>query len=118
MPRLDFWASLSCISLPKMVGTICHDTPYLSCSQPHCCVAPPSESFAQNVSTSSWVSQFTTNDTAGEKLNFGPPFSARNSCPSSWNAAALTGPFGPGPAAPQPLVASHLQILENQHIKM
>lgn len=30
------------------VGTICHDTPYLSLSQPHCCafLPPPAPSFS------------------------------------------------------------------------
>ncbi len=36
MTRPDFAASLSCSSLPKMVGTICQESPNLSFSQPHC----------------------------------------------------------------------------------
>src|SRR5579862_4065643 len=98
--RCDFAGSLSCINLPKIVGTICQDRPYLSCNQPQLCFFPPAESFSHRSSTSGWVSQFTTNDTAGVKLNCGPPFSARNSCPSSWNTATITVPFGPGPASP------------------
>src|SRR5713101_6974398 len=100
MTLSDFSASLSCNISGKTVGTICHDKPYLSLSQPHCSFSPPSESFSQNASTSSCVSQFTTNDIAGEKVNCGPPFSAINSCPSSWNVATITVPLGPGPASP------------------
>src|SRR3972149_9809250 len=86
----DLSASLSCNISPKTVGTTCHDTPYLSLSQPHCSLSPPSESLSHNLSTSSCVSQFTTNDMAGEKLNIGPPFNATNSCPSSWNVTVIT----------------------------
>ena len=39
-------------------------------------------SFSHNSSTSSCVSQFTTNEMAGENLNCGPPFNAMKSCPS------------------------------------
>src|SRR5713101_2449524 len=39
----DFSASLSCNISPKTVGTICHDKPYLSLSQPHCPFSPPLE---------------------------------------------------------------------------
>jgi hypothetical protein len=31
---------------------------------------------------------------AGEKENTGPPFSATNCCPSSWNETVMTDPFG------------------------
>src|SRR2546422_10244534 len=100
MTLFDFSGSLSCNISPRTVGTICHDTPYLSLSQPHLCFSPPSESFSHNSSTSSCVSQFTKKDMAGEKVNIGPPFNAVNSCPSSLNVTDITVPFGPGPASP------------------
>src|SRR2546430_707283 len=101
MTLFDFAASLSFIISPKTVGTICHDKPYLSLSQPHLDFSPPAESFSQNLSTSSCVSQFTTNDMASENLKCGPPFSAMNSWPSSWNSTVITVPAGlPDACAP------------------
>src|SRR5437016_9244649 len=50
MTRCDFAASLSLNNSPKTVGTICHATPNLSLSQPHCASWPPAESFFQNLS--------------------------------------------------------------------
>src|SRR5207249_10927562 len=38
---------------PTNVGTICHEMPYLSFSQPHSTVSPPSDNFSQNSSISS-----------------------------------------------------------------
>src|SRR5439155_24298174 len=35
MTRFAFSGSLSPNIFPRAVGTICHDRPYLSCSQPH-----------------------------------------------------------------------------------
>src|SRR2546425_5995850 len=72
MTLFAFSASLSCNSLPKAEGMICHDRPYLSLSQPHLCFSPPSESFSHSSSTSCWVSQFTKNEIAGEKVKCGP----------------------------------------------
>ncbi len=46
------------------------------------------------------VSQFTTNDMAGQNVNTGPPLRATNSCPSIRNFAVITVPFAPGPASP------------------
>src|SRR5215813_11530120 len=83
-----------------MLGTICHDKPYLSFNQPHLLSSPPSVSFSQNSSTSFCVSQFTTNDTASVNLNCGPPFNPTNSCPRSSNFAVITEPLGPGPPSP------------------
>src|SRR5918911_267494 len=94
MTLSDFLASLSCNISPKSLGTICHDTPNLSFSQPHCSSSPPSESPFQSSSTSSCVSQFTKNDMAGENLKTGPPFNAINSCPSSSNVTLITVPLG------------------------
>src|SRR6266568_3081565 len=79
MTRCDFAASLSLTSLPKTVGTICHESPYLSLSQPHCTSLPPAESFLQNLSTSACVLQFTTNEMPSVNLKCGPPLSATNS---------------------------------------
>src|SRR4030095_8029328 len=100
MTLFDFSASLSCNILPRAEGMICHDTPYLSLSQPHLCLSPPSESFSHKSSTSACVSQLTKNEIAGEKVNIGPPFNAMNSCPSSWNVADITVPSCPGPVSP------------------
>src|SRR5229473_1754010 len=92
MTRCDFAESLLLISSPNTVGTICHDTPNLSLSQPHCTSLPPAESFFQYLSTSACVLQFTTNETASLSLKCGPPLSAMNSCPSSWNSMVITDP--------------------------
>src|ERR1700731_808850 len=110
MTLFAFPASLSCNSLPKTEGMICHDTPYLSFSQPHRCFAPPSESFSHSSSTSCCVSQFTKNDMAGEKVNCGPPFSAKNCCPSSSNVADITVLVDPGPASPDRFMLTTLEF--------
>src|SRR5581483_5696576 len=94
MTRCDFAASLSLKSLPKIVGTICQESPYLSFSQPHWTSVPPAESFRQYLSTSACVLQFTTNDMASVNLKCGPPLSATYSCPSSSNSMVITDPFG------------------------
>src|SRR5262249_52375170 len=44
--------------------------------------SPPSESFFQSSSISFCVPQFAMNEMARENLKCGPPFNARNSCPS------------------------------------
>src|ERR1700682_3406053 len=100
--------------LPKTEGTICHDTPYLSFNQPHLCFSPPSESFFHSSSTSCWVSHFTKNDIAGENVNCGPPFSAENSCPSSWNVTDITIPFGPGPPSPYRETLTTFEFLKTE----
>src|SRR5713226_5361401 len=64
----DFTGSLSCISSSNALGTICHDTPNLSCSHAHLSSRPPAESFSHNSSTSACVSQFTKNEMEGEKF--------------------------------------------------
>src|SRR5712692_4126956 len=112
MTLFDFSGSLSCIISPKTVGTICHDKPYLSLSQPHLDFSPPSESFSQNSSTSSCVSQFTNNEMASVNLKCGPPFNDMNSCPSSWNVAVISVPFGPGPASPYRLTLTIFEFLK------
>src|SRR4249920_2786941 len=112
MTLFDFLASLSCNSSTKAVGTTCHDRPYLSLSQPHLDLFPPSESFSHSSSTSCCVSQLTTNDIASVKVNCGPPFSATNSCPSSSNFAVITVPFGPGPASPYRVTLTIFEFLK------
>src|SRR5437016_1800553 len=112
MTLLDFSESLSCSIVIKTEGMTCHDRPYLSVSQPHRCFPPPSESFSHISSTSCCVSQFTKNDTAGEKENCGPPFSATKSCPWSWNAAVITVPFGPGPSSPYRVTLTTFEFLK------
>lgn len=72
MTLLAFSRSGSLNISPRAVGMICHETPYLSLSQPHWCFSPPSESLSHSSSTSFCVSQF-TNEMAGEKVNCGPP---------------------------------------------
>src|SRR6266853_7052224 len=88
MTLFDFSGSLSCNNLLKRDGTTCHDRPNLSFSQPHLPFSPPVESFSHSSSTSSCVSQFMKNDTAGVKVNCGPPFSVRNSWLSNSNRFA------------------------------
>src|SRR6266404_4021691 len=92
MTRCDLAASLLPSNSPNTVGTICHDRPYLSLSQPHCTSFPPAESVFQNRSTSACVLQLTTNEMASVNLKCGPPLSARKSCPSSWNSTVITEP--------------------------
>src|ERR1700730_6749340 len=112
MTLFDFCASLSCNISPKAEGMTCHDRPYLSFSQPHLSFSPPSESFSHSSSTSCCVWQFTKNDMAGEKVNCGPPLSAKNSCPSSWKVALITVPFGPGPASPYRVTFTIFEFLK------
>src|SRR4051812_11260333 len=100
MTLFDFSGSLSCSIWSRADGTTCHERPYLSFSQPHLDFSPPSESFCQNQSTSSCVSQLMNNDMASVNLKCGPPFNAMKSCPSTWNVPVMTVPFGPGPASP------------------
>src|ERR1700720_748792 len=95
-----------------MEGTICHDTPYLSLSQPQLSFFPPSESFSHSSSTSCCVLQSTSNEIAGVKVNCGPPFNAMKSCPSSWNVAIITVPFGPGPASPYRVTLPTFEFLK------
>src|SRR5580692_7702455 len=100
MTFFDFFGDLSCNSRPRAEGTICQEMPNLSLSQPHFPLSPPAESFSQSSSTSAWVLQSTKNEIAGENVKIGPPFKARNSCPSSSKATDMTDPLGPGPASP------------------
>src|SRR5260370_39349779 len=95
MTLFAFPASLSCSSLPRTEGMICQHRPNLSFSQPHLPFAPHAESLSHSSSTSPCVSQFTNNEMAGVNVNCGPPFSARNSCPSSWKVHPVTFPSGP-----------------------
>src|SRR6266571_2314418 len=86
MTRCDFVASLLLISSTKTVGTICHERPNLSLSQPHCTSLPPAESFLQYRSSSVCVLQFTTNEIASLNSKCGPPFNAMNFCRSISNS--------------------------------
>lgn len=47
MTRPDLAVSGPEVSSASTVGTTCHDRPYLSLSQPHCCGMPPSRSRSQ-----------------------------------------------------------------------
>src|SRR5262245_54250338 len=74
------------------LGKTCNERPYLSLSRSQ---RPSSPSFAivlQKYSISSCVSQGTWNDTASLNLKCGPPFSARNFCPSISNSTVMTVP--------------------------
>ena len=64
MARCALSGSGSLSSSVRRVGMICHDRPYRSFSQPHGPSSPPFVSAAQSSSTSSCVSQFTTNEIA------------------------------------------------------
>lgn len=94
--RPDFAGSGSLIIFPRPTGTSCHDTPQRSFSHPHMLSCPPFDvSAAQSLSSSAWVSQFTSSDMASVNLNLGPPLSATKSCPASWKATVSGLPSGP-----------------------
>jgi RNA polymerase sigma factor (sigma-70 family) len=91
--RFDFPASLSPSIRPSVLGTICHDNPNLSFSQPHRLGAPPSAmSFVHNSSISSCVSHPTKNEMASVNVYSGPAFNAMNDWPSSSNCTDITFP--------------------------
>ena len=90
--RCDFSRSGSAISSDSRVGTICHDTPNRSLSQPQGPSSPPSLSLLQYESTSSWSLQLTSSEIASLKVKPGPPFSAVNRCPSSSKTTVMTIP--------------------------
>src|SRR2546426_5763427 len=81
------------IGRPPMT-MICHDSPYLSCSQPSrslngyrpspTSAEPPFSSTFHNSSASPLVRQATRNDTAGVNLNSGPADRRVNSCPARY----------------------------------
>src|SRR5437870_9121545 len=106
--------SFPCSTSGSAVGTICHDKPYLSLSQPHWLFCPPADSFSQYSSTSACVSQLTTNETASVNLKWGPPLRARNFCPSSSKGTTKTDPFGPGPASPQRVAGPVFEFLKSE----
>lgn len=68
MHLLRFSAYLCCIISSKIFGTICHEIPNLSFSQPPCSFSPPSDSLSQKCSTSSCISQLTRNDIVGKNF--------------------------------------------------
>src|SRR5258705_12782435 len=90
MTILAFPGFLSLTISAKSRGTICHDSPYLSLSQPHWFGSPPADNVSHFSSISCWVSQFTTNDTASVNLNVGPPFNATNPRPASFRGNSLS----------------------------
>src|SRR2546422_2169097 len=87
----------SLIISAKTEGTICHDTPNLSLSQPHGCCSPPSDRRSHNQSISSCVSQLTKREVPCANVKYGPPSMAMNRAPSSSNVAFNTCPFAIGP---------------------
>src|SRR5207247_9860028 len=70
---------------PRTEGTICHDTPNLSLSQPQGCCSPPSESCSHKRSISSCVSQLTKREVPCAIVKYGQPSIAmiRVSCSST-----------------------------------
>ena len=100
MTRCAFSRSGSPSSSGRRVGTICHDSPNRSLSQPQGPSSPPSESADQKRSTSSWESQLTWNETASVNVYCGPPFRATNFVPSSSKVTVIAIPSGRGPALP------------------
>jgi hypothetical protein len=100
MTRWAFAWSASVSSSMSTFGTICHDTPNLSFSQPHGPSSPPSESVLQSRSTSSWLSQLTSKEIASLNVKSGPPFKAVNVWPSSSKLTVITIPSARGPAEP------------------
>src|SRR5262249_14941075 len=70
----------------------CHERPNLSLSQPQWPASPSFPSVLQKSSVSSCVPQGTWNDSASLNLKCGPPFSARNFCPSISNSTVMTVP--------------------------
>src|SRR5207247_9126171 len=87
---------------PRTEGTICHDTPNLSLSQPQGCCSPPSESCSHNRSISSCVSQLTKREVPCANVKYGPPSMAMNRAPSRSYVTSTTCPFAIGPP-PSPL---------------
>src|SRR3989304_3231082 len=100
MTRFAFPESGSFISLNGAEGMICQDRPNLSLSQPHWLCSPPALSLLHSSSTSCCVSQSTSSEIASVNLKCGPPLSAMNSWPSSWNLTVMAAPLGPGPPSP------------------
>src|SRR5688572_28054797 len=91
MTLCAFSGSLSPNISPNAEGIICQDTPNLSLSQPHLDYSPPSAvSFSHSSSTSACVLQFTYSQMPSENLKDGPPCSALNCCPASWNETPIT----------------------------
>src|SRR2546425_2869921 len=80
-----------CLIGRSPMNMICHDSPYLSCSQPYrslngyrpssTSAEPPFSSTFHNSSASPLVRQATRNDTAGGDLNNGPPDREGERCP-------------------------------------
>src|SRR4029077_1164061 len=96
MARPDFSLAGPDIIAYEAVGTICHERPNLSFSQPHCCArsSPPSHSLSQQRSTSAWVLHLTTKEIASVNLKCGPPLSAVNSWPSRRKLTVIADPSG------------------------
>jgi hypothetical protein len=118
MTLADFAGSGSDSIWPKATGTICHETPNLSRSQPHRLGSPPSDSFSHKWSTSSCVSQFTKNEMAGVKLNWGPPFSAVNVSPSSLKRGGHYTALRTRPRFSESANTLNFGIFENGSVKL
>src|ERR1043165_7871807 len=101
MVRFAFSGSGSVMKLPITAGAICHESPYLSLSQPHWPSCPPSAVSAfQYLSISAWSRHVTRNDTASVNGIGWPPLSAMNSWSCSVKIMVSTVPLGSGPASP------------------
>ena len=62
------------------------------------------------MSTSSWLSQLTSNEIASLNVKSGPPFSAVNAWPSSSKLTVITIPSGRGPADPYRVISPIFEL--------
>src|SRR4029077_15967040 len=80
----------SASSSGRRFGTTCQERPKRSLSQPHGPGSPPTPSFSQEWSTSSWPRHGIWNEIASLNVKFGPPLRARNFWPSSSKVTVIT----------------------------
>src|SRR5947209_1399112 len=93
--RPAFLRSGSARSPYSIVGTICHERPYRSFTQPHCSASGTAERAFQYRSTSAWLSHGTVKETASLNLKYGPPFRPLNFRPISVKSTDRTSPLFP-----------------------
>ena len=97
---LRLLGSGSVISLGTTDGTICHDRPNLSFSQPHwLSCAARGELVPQLVDLLLRLAVHDEGDRLRE-LEVRPAVQGDELLPSSWNLTIMTDPLGPGPASP------------------
>src|ERR1035437_5174321 len=100
MTLLALSASGSPRSSFRMGGTICHDRPYLSLSQPHRPGSPPLVSLSHRWSISSWPTAETNSEMASVNVNSVPPLRAWIWRPSRVNVTDIALPGRSGPPSP------------------